>query len=101
MILIIHNICYRSMYYYFSMYQYFRFSSAEPGVVTVRSKRDAPELKVHVLKSDNYKFVSAARPAVVSPAGLSHERHRYLTKSVRPYIRPALQEEFCPLHLHE
>lgn len=76
-------------------YQYFRFSSDEPGVVTVKTNRDGNEEKMCILKDPRFRFVSWDRPAELQPPGLSQERHRYLYDHVRPYVRPALQNEFC------
>ena len=79
----------------FRSYQYFRFVSDEPGFVTVRTGRDAPDQKICILKTPGYRFLSRDRPTTMMPGGLSQERHRYLVNTVRPCVRVALQDEFC------
>ncbi|XP_052797705.1 uncharacterized protein LOC128229867 [Mya arenaria] len=69
-------------------YQYFRFSSTEPGVVVVRTSRDAEEDTLNVLKDPAFRFETQAQPDVVQAAGFSHPRQESLYKCVRPYVRP-------------
>ena len=82
------------MYYIFRKYQYFLFDSERPGVVTMRKARGADETSVQILRNPAFRFATGARPAVVEPAGMSHARRQYLSRSVRPYVGAASHEYF-------
>ncbi len=86
-----------ALYLFHRKYQYFRVVAEEPGVVAVRTGADACELKINILKNAAYTFTSTNRPVAVPEAGLSHARQNYLFRTVRPYVRPAFQDETCPV----
>ena len=52
--------------------------------------------KIAILKDQEFSFDEIRRPAVLPASGLSESRLRYLFSHVRPYVRPAFQEETCP-----
>lgn len=77
-------------------YQHFSFDSNEPGIVTVKRTCDGTEEKIEILKDQGFQFREIRRPDVLPAGGLSESRVRYLFSHVRPFVRPAFQEETCP-----
>jgi len=74
-------------------YQQFRFSSASPGVVFVKSAEDTEELSFTLTSADQVPW---ERPDAMPAAGLSHERQTYLARMVRPYLREHNKDRTCP-----
>ncbi|KAH3834847.1 hypothetical protein DPMN_108180 [Dreissena polymorpha] len=62
-------------------FQYFRFDSDAPGIVFFRERRDTEEISVKLINNNAVDFAHNERPSVLSPAGLSESRRRYLTIS--------------------
>lgn len=94
----LHNLSFHFFFLFYNRkYQYFKFSSDEPGTVLVRQGVDSDEIKVNILRDKRYCFTSASRPAVVNAHGLTQERQRYLYHTVRPYVRPVFQDKTCPV----
>lgn len=77
-------------------YQHFSFDSNEPGIVTAKKTCDRTEEKIEILKDQGFQFREIRRPGVLPAGGLSESRVRYLYSHVRPFVRPAFQEETCP-----
>ena len=70
-------------------------SSANAGVVYLKTNRDAPETSYNILRRADFTF-DGAMPLVIQPGGLSETRRQYLYKSVRPFVRPRFQDITCP-----
>ena len=68
-------------------YQYFRFSSAAPGIVTVRKGRDEKECHVNIFRQQGYVF-GGNLPAELPPGGLSMESQDYLYKIIPSFLPP-------------
>lgn len=72
------------------------FDSNEPGIVTAKNTFDGTEEQIEILKDQGFQFREIRRPDVLPAGGLSESRVRYLFSHVRPFVRPAFQEETCP-----
>ncbi|XP_078328084.1 uncharacterized protein LOC144623518 [Crassostrea virginica] len=68
----------------------------EPGIVSAQKTSGGIVEKIAILKDQEFSFDEIRRPAVLPASGLSESRLRYLFSHVRPYVRPAFQEETCP-----
>ena len=77
-------------------YQHFIFQSTEPGVLTVKESASSPEMKINILKEPNIQLNAMDKSNIIQPRGLSEARSLYLFRSVRPYVRPAYQDDTCP-----
>ena len=77
-------------------YQHFSFNSDEPSIVSAQKTSGGIVEKIAILKDQGFSFDEIRRPAVLPASGLSESRLRYLFSHVRPYVRPAFQEETCP-----
>ena len=79
-------------------YQHFRFSSTAPGTVYVRKCWNSEEKAIQILKRGVTctKVRRARIPSVISPAGLTEERKRYLYHEIRPFVSPQFQDITCP-----
>lgn len=82
-------------------YHHFRFSSAEPWFVFVKERIDSEEKKLSLRKIGSPQFKATDIPALLHPAGMTRERQHYLYRNVRPYVRPAHQEDLCPTPAEE
>ncbi|XP_062603492.1 uncharacterized protein LOC134282462 [Saccostrea cucullata] len=82
-------------------YHHFRFSAENPWSVSVRERVDSEEKLVSIRKRGAPEFDATTLPEVIVPPGLSKERQQYLYRTVRPYVRPAHQEELCPTPAEE
>lgn len=82
---------------FYRNYQYFKFSSDNPGMVTVRTERHGVETALQITKSQNHVFAVDQMPDVLPAAGLTVERQRYLYRIVRPFVRDMYQDVTCPL----
>ncbi|XP_060600079.1 uncharacterized protein LOC132753609 isoform X1 [Ruditapes philippinarum] len=67
-------------------FQHFRFQSDTPGVVMARKTPEGEEHLIQVLKEPGFRFSSCARPRVITPGGMTSERKRYLSRSVRAFV---------------
>lgn len=70
-------------------------TSANPGVVFVKTDRDADEINIQGIRAGVH-FTRDELPEVIEPRGLSQQRQAYLFKTVRPFVRPLFQESLCP-----
>ena len=77
-------------------YHFFRFSSQEPGIVTVKETADSEEQKINILKMPGFRFGGTNSPEIIQPKGMSRARLEYLYNTVRPFVRPAFQDAICP-----
>ena len=76
--------------------RHFRFSSEFPGKVFVRKTSNTPEEQVSILTCDP-SDIPDNHPPVISPAGVTTERQKYLYDKVRPFIRnEACKDLTCP-----
>lgn len=82
-------------------YHHFRFSSSEPWYVFVKERIDFEEKYINVKKKGSPQFEATGMPALIHPAGMTRERQHYLYRNVRPYVRPAHQEDLCPTPAEE
>ena len=78
-----------------SKYQHFRFSSEYPGYVFVKKGADDNEVKIDLLKKRSTALNITGLPTVLPDAGFSAERKKYLYRTLRQYVRPVNQENFC------
>ena len=79
-------------------YQHFRFSMNSPGVVFAREHHDSEEVTIKLFKKrvNSCTVEGASLPAIISPAGLTSERKKYLYEQVRPYVNAEFQDITCP-----
>jgi len=70
-------------------------SADKPGIVTVKTASDAPEVEILVLRP--LAMFADGMPPVIPAAGLSGQRQQYLYRSVRPFVRKQYQDVTCPL----
>ncbi|KAH3844838.1 hypothetical protein DPMN_087102 [Dreissena polymorpha] len=79
-------MCYRK-------YQYFRFDSSRSGTVFAKKATDLPEEDFFIMKHREHH---SAEPCLIKPAGLSENRVKYISRNVRPCVRPCYQEITFP-----
>ena len=79
-------------------YQHFRFSASKPGTVFVRSSCSSEEKPIKIFKKKvTAASVKRARlPPVISPAGLTDDRKKYLYEQIRPFVSQQYQDVTCP-----
>nr|XP_034309101.1 uncharacterized protein LOC117683615 [Crassostrea gigas] len=78
-------------------FQHFRFTADEPGVVFAKHTLDSPEVRINLFKERvNMDEVLHGFPEVITPAGLSADRKRYLFKEIRPYVKAPFKDLTCP-----
>jgi hypothetical protein len=51
-----------------------------------RKTPEGEEHLIQVLKEPGFRFSSCARPRVITPGGMTSERKRYLSRSVRAFV---------------
>ena len=72
-----------------------RFDSAHPGMVFTRTASDVEEQPFNLLRPGKGQLPAVAPAAIPSP-GLDLARQQYLYHSIRPFVKPALQDILCP-----
>lgn len=77
-------------------YQYFRMTSAAPGVVVVKQNCDADEISFNILRNEGFVFQQDMLPVIIPAQGMTSARQEYLYRTVRPYVRPCYQDVTCP-----
>lgn len=70
------------------------------GKVFTKERTGGAEEEHSILKTEG-NIPPGERPPVVQPAGMSHERQKYLYNNVRQYVRPAFQDRTCPAPTEE
>ena len=77
----------KCVYFYFANdTEYFRLSSAHPGVIYLKTNRDATDTSHNILRRADFT-ISNAMPLSIQPGGLSETWSQYLYKTVRLFVR--------------
>ncbi|XP_053377451.1 uncharacterized protein LOC128547883 [Mercenaria mercenaria] len=74
-------------------YQSFSMTIDEPGVVTMQTGKNTPEVKVNICTGIR---VNDDRPTTLQPKGQSRQRVEYQYKNVRKYLNPVNMDITCP-----
>ena len=78
-------------------YYYFRFESSNPGVLYMRqSAVSTAETWFFIGKTPLLEVDVENITRVISRAGLSDKRRRYIFKHVRPLVRIPFRDSLCP-----
>ena len=79
-------------------YQHFRFAKDSPGIVFTRKMCDSPESATNLLKRgvNGTHFSVETLPPLLTPAGLSQYRAKYLFKEIRPFVKAEYRDVLCP-----
>ena len=72
-----------------------RFDSAHPGIVFTRTASNVEEQPFNLLWPGKGQLPAVACAAIPSP-GLDLAWQQYLYNSIRPFVKPALQDILCP-----
>ena len=75
---------------------HFCVTSSSPGHVFVKERSDTAERDIDLLK-ELWTPDEDAKPDVIPPKGLSHNRQWYLYEQIRPFCPPDDQDSVCPL----
>lgn len=82
-------------------FHHFRVTADDPWTVYLKERIDGEEKPMSMRKRGATPFDATELPEEIIPPGLTLERQQYLYRTVRPYVRPAHQEELCPTPAEE
>lgn len=82
-------------------FHHFRVTADDPWAVYLKERIDGEEKPMSIRKRGATPFDATELPEEIIPPGLTLERQQYLYRNVRPYVRPAHQEELCPTPAEE
>ena len=77
-------------------YHHFTFSSASPGIVTLKQYSDSVSTTFSILKDSEWVPSAEDLPPTIPPSGLSNNRQWYLYRQIREFCREGTEDETCP-----